>query len=250
MLSIRFYQDHWQNDIYNLGTAHGISMDFYSPPDSVYMDWCLKEYNLFGDPELPLWTDSAANLTVTHVSSISGNTPVQFTVTSGSSPVANARVCIQKGNWKTGETYLVGYTNSSGQVSLYATPATTGTITATVWARNHIPYQGAIAVTGVGTSETASPVMVNAFNPVSPNPAVSTVSLSFSIAASSKVSLKVYDLGGRLVATIADHDMQAGSHSVVWNLSDGAGTAVPAGIYHIRLHTPEFSEVNTVMVLR
>ncbi len=250
MLCIRFYQDHWQNDLYNLGIAHGTSMDYYSPPDSVYMDWCLKEYNLFGDPELPMWTDSATNLAVTHVSSIGGNTPVLFTVTSEGNPVANARVCIQKGNWKTGEIYLVGYTDSSGQVSLYATPATTGTINATVWARNHISYRGTIAVTSVGTSETASPVAVNMFYPVSPNPTVSTVSMSFSIATASEVSLEVYDLGGRRVTTILNREMQAGSHSVVWNLSDAGGTTVPAGIYHIRLNTPEFSEVNSVMVLR
>lgn len=250
MLCIRFYQDHWQTDIYNLGIAHGTSMDFYSPPDSVYMDWCLKDYNLFGDPELPMWTEAAADLTVSHVSSINGDTPVAFTVTSGGSPVENARVCIQKGNWKTGETYVVGYTDASGQVSLFATPATTGSIGATVWARNHYSYQGTITVTGVGTEQTASPVTVNRFSPVSPNPAVETASLSFSVAAPSLVSIEVYDLGGRRVTTLVNEQMQAGSHSIVWDLSDVDGRTVPAGIYHVRLSTPEFSEVNSVMILR
>ncbi len=250
MLCIRFYQDHWDNDIYNLGIAHGTSMDFYSPPDSIYMDWCLKEYNLFGDPELPMWTEVAADLTVSHVSSISGNTPVNFTVTSGGNPVENARVCIQKGDWKTGETYVVGYTDVSGQVSLYATPATTGTINATVWARNHISYQGSISVTGVGISETNSPVTVNSFNPVSPNPTTETAMLSFSLASSSVVSLEVYDLGGRIVTTIANELMQSGSHSIVWDLSNASGAAVPAGVYHVRLNTADYSEVNPVMVLR
>ena len=249
MLCIRFYQDHWQNDIYNFGIAHGTSMDFYSPPDSTYMDWCLKEYNLFGDPELPMWTEVAGSLTVTHVSSISGNTPVNFTVTSGGNPVENARVCIKKGDWKTGETYVVGYTSASGEVNLYATPATTGTISATVWARNHIPYQGSIAVTGVGTEETASPVTVNRFSPVSPNPALETASLSFSIATPSMVLLEVYDLGGRIVTTLACEQMQAGNHSIMWDLSNSSGRTVPAGVYHVRLSTSEFSEINSVMVL-
>jgi len=250
MLCIRFYQDHWQNDIYNLGIAHGTSMDFYCPPDSVYMDWCLKEYNLFGDPELPIWTEPATDLSVSHVASVSGTAPVEFTVTSGGSPVENARVCIQKGDWKTGETYLVGYTNISGQVTLYATPATTGTIDVTVWARNSNPYRGTISVTGVGTVENSSAVAVNLFTPPSPNPARETVSLSFSTAVSSAVSIEVYDLGGRRIATLINQDMQAGSHSIIWDLRDSTGRAVPAGIYHLRLNTSEFSEVSSVMVLR
>jgi hypothetical protein len=250
MLCIRFYQDHWQNDIYNLGIAHGTSMDYYSPPDSVYMDWCLKEYNLFGDPELPMWTEPATALSVSHVSSISGTTPVSFTVTSGGNPVENARVCIQKGDWKTGETYLVGYTNASGQVSLYATPSTTGTMSATVWARNHTPYMGTITVTGVGTEETTSPLATTRLNPVSPNPAVESATLSFSIAVPSVVSLEVYDLGGRKVTTLVNQEMQAGIHSIVWDITDASGRTVPAGVYHVRLSTAGFSEVSSVMVLR
>ncbi|MCK7478648.1 MAG: hypothetical protein M0C28_15665 [Candidatus Moduliflexus flocculans] len=34
------------------------------------MDWCLKEYNLFGDPELPIWTAVPTELTVIHPASI------------------------------------------------------------------------------------------------------------------------------------------------------------------------------------
>ncbi|MCK5036321.1 MAG: T9SS type A sorting domain-containing protein, partial [Candidatus Sabulitectum sp.] len=200
--------------------------------------------------ELPMWTEEAADLSVSHVSSISGNTPVTFTVTSGGNPVENSRVCIQKGDWKTGETYLVGYTNASGQVSLYATPATTGTMSATVWARNHISYRGVITVTGVGTEEANSPVTLNRFSPLSPNPATDTALLSFSIAAPSLISLQVYDLGGRVVTTLANDQMQAGNHNILWNLSDASGKEVPAGVYHVRLSTSEFSEIKSLMVLR
>jgi len=250
MLCIRFYQDHWDNDIYNLGIAHGTSMDFYSPPDSVYMDWCLKEYNLFGDPELPMWTEPAADMSVTHVSSISSTQPVTFTVTSGGSPLANARVCIQKGDWKTGEIYQVGYTDGSGQVALYADPATTGDIAVTVWARNHYAYQGSIEVTGTEVEDVCAPVSSFFFNPVSPNPAVETAALSFSLAETSPVTIEVYDLGGRKVTTLLNQEMQTGSHSLLWDLTDGRGNSVPSGFYHVRLVTPDHTEVNQMMVLR
>lgn len=250
MLCIRFYQDHWENDIYNLGIAHGTSMDFYSPPDSVYMDWCLKEYNLFGDPELPMWTEVAEDLSVTHISSINATQPVTFTVTSGGSPLENARVCIQKGDWKTGEIYLVGYTDGSGQVTLYADPATTGEIAVTAWARNHYTYQGVITVTGTETEDTCEPVSVFSFRPVSPNPATGSASLSFSLAEASHVALEVYDLGGRRVTTLLNQELQSGSHSLVWDLTDSRGRTVPSGFYHVRLVTPDHTRVNQMMVLR
>lgn len=250
MLCIRFYQDHWENDIYNLGIAHGTSMDFYSPPDSIYSDWCLKEYNLFGDPELPMWTEAAADLSVTHTSSISEVQPVTFTVASGGSPLANARVCIQKGNWKTGEIYLVGYTDGSGQAVLYADPSTTGEIAVTVWARNHYAYQGSIAVTGTAVEDVCAPVSIYAFNPVSPNPAVESAAISFSLAETSPVTIEVYDLGGRRVTTLLNQEMQTGSHSLVWNLTDSRGRTVPSGFYHVRMVTPDRTEVNQMMVLR
>ncbi len=249
-LSIRFYQDHWQNDIYNLGIAHGTSMDCFSPPCSTYMDWCLKEYNLFGDPELPMWTEVAADLSVSHPASINQTGDVTFTVTSGGNPVENARVCIQKGDWKTGETYVVAYTDASGEATLYATPATTGTMSATVWARNCNTYMGSIEVTDVGTEQMCSPVALNCFNPVSPNPAVESAALSFTLATPAQVSLDVYDLGGRVVTTLVNDNMQSGSHSLLWDLSDSSGNSVPAGVYHVRLTTPEFTQVNPVMVIR
>ena len=250
ILCIRFYQDHWETDLYNLGIAHATSVDFCCPPESIYMDWAAKEYNLFGDPELPMWTEVAADLSVSHVSTISSSQPVTFTVTSGGSPLENARVCIQKGDWKTGEIYLVGYTDGSGQVSLYADPATTGEIAVTVWARNHYSYQGTIAVTGVAVEDVCAPVATFAFNPVSPNPAVESASVSFSLAEASPVTLDVFDLGGRKVTTLVNQEMQAGSHSLLWNLTDGGGNAVPSGFYHVRLTTSDRTEVNQVMVLR
>jgi len=250
MLCIRFYYDHWITDLYNLGIAHLTSMDYFVPPCSTYMDWCMKEYNLFGDPELPIWTEVPGELSVTHPASISFATTIPVTVTDGRGPVEGARVCIQKGPWQTGEVYEVAFTDASGQAVLYANPATTGAIGVTVWARNFDTYQGSISVTGTGIGEGTPALPADLAVTAAPSPALSSTSIAFGTAVSGRVSLDVYDLGGRRVATLLDAELQAGSHELLWDLTDGSGSEVPAGIYHVRVSAPGFSSVTPVMVLR
>ncbi len=250
MLCIRFYQDHWVNDIYNFGIAHGTSMDFYCPPDSTYMDWCLKEYNLFGDPELPIWTAVPTELTVVHPASIDQAGTVTVTVSQGGSPVANARVCLQKGDWKTGDIYAVGYTNASGVAEVYVNPASTGTITITVWARNHNTYQGSVAVTGTALENTASPALFTEVRQATPNPARDAVSLGYSLAEPGHVTIEVFDLAGRSVVSLVNTDVAAGSHNLLWDLRDSGGRPVPAGLYVARFTGVGATVTSSFMVVR
>ncbi|MEN8207998.1 MAG: C25 family cysteine peptidase [Candidatus Fermentibacteria bacterium] len=250
MLCIRFYQDHWQNDIYNLGIAHGTSMDYYVPPCSTYMDWCLKEYNLFGDPELPIWTDSARIMSVSHPASINGFTTVSVTVTDGRAPLENARVCLQKGDWQTGEVYEVALTNATGEADIYVQPTSVGTLNITVWGRNFYTYLGSIDVSGLGTGESESPLLQDEFTGVYPNPATGSALISYSVGSSANVSIEVFDLSGRKIATLLNSEIQSGEHSLVWNLMDGNDRTVPAGIYHIRFSTSDFTVTESMMILR
>lgn len=250
MLCIRFYQDHWDNDIYIFGIAHGTSMDFYCPPDSTYMDWCLKEYNLFGDPELPIWTAVPAELTVTHPASVNQAGVVTVTVSQGGSPVANARVCLQKGDWQTGEVYGVQYTDASGTAEVYVNPATTGTIAVTVWARNELPYQGTIAVTGTALEHTASPALFTGITAATPNPARESVSLGYSLAQAGPVTLEVFDLAGRSVVTLLNGETGSGIHNLIWNLRDSGNRPVPAGFYVARFTGGGTTATTRFMVVR
>jgi hypothetical protein len=225
-------------------------MDAFCPPESIYADWAIKEYNLFGDPELPIWTEVAADMSVSHPSSISFATTVTVTVTDGRAPIEGARVCLQKGDWQTGEIYEVDLTNSSGQVNIYVNPQTTGTIDVTVWARNYNSYMGGITVNGVGTEEAQAPVSSDWMSTVTPSPAYTSASIGFGLSADSHVTLEVYDLSGRKVGVLIDGELQSGQHSCIWNLTDSSGYAVPTGVYHMRLSTDTFTETTSVVVLR
>jgi flagellar hook assembly protein FlgD len=52
------------------------------------------------------------------------------------------------------------------------------------------------------------------------------------------VTLKVVDISGRVVRTVASGSMPAGPHSAEWDGTDENGNAVPAGIYLYRLEAP------------
>ncbi|MBD3370920.1 T9SS type A sorting domain-containing protein [Candidatus Fermentibacteria bacterium] len=76
-----------------------------------------------------------------------------------------------------------------------------------------------------------------------PNPAVGSTTLRYSLSAATPLTLTIYDLSGRLVATLVDSHLEAGEHSVVWNGTNDAGFDVGPGIYLTRLQTS--SEVIT-----
>lgn len=64
-----------------------------------------------------------------------------------------------------------------------------------------------------------------------PNPFNPSTKLSFELAASTYVRLKIYDATGRLVVTLVDEQRTAGHHAVVWKGQDGNGRSVASGVY-------------------
>lgn len=69
-----------------------------------------------------------------------------------------------------------------------------------------------------------------------PNPFNPLTSLRFSLDAAGPVTLRVYDVGGRLVRTLlADVPLAAGEHAAAWDGRDGSGRTVAAGVYVCRL---------------
>ena len=259
----KFYYKYFLEDIYELGMAHLTSKDYFTPPSAFAdsfdcegyevetLDYCLKTYNLFGDPELPMWTVEDIDMSVTHTPSIGSAGEIHVEVTSEGSPLADARVCLQKGDWQTGEVYEVGYTNTSGIADIFVNPATTGTISIYVWDHNHNTYQGTIDVTGVGISEPeGGTVYVNSLGSVSPNPAYSSAVISFSLAQAGPARVDVFDITGRIMTTLTRDELTAGSHSLLWNLEDSSGRIVPSGLYHVRVSSGSFTASTGIIVMR
>jgi len=78
-----------------------------------------------------------------------------------------------------------------------------------------------------------------------PNPFNATTNISFDLAEAGNVSLNVYDITGRLVATLVDGQMDAGEHVVAWDAS-----SVSSGVYFYKLSTGEYSATKSMNLLK
>ncbi|HET9952249.1 MAG TPA: putative Ig domain-containing protein [Candidatus Eisenbacteria bacterium] len=85
---------------------------------------------------------------------------------------------------------------------------------------------------------------------VSPNPLNPETTLSFSMDTPGRVTVKVFDVNGRLVRSLLDDSRGAGYQDVRWNGADGNGVKVASGIYYFRLDTPNGRIVKAVTVLK
>jgi hypothetical protein len=69
--------------------------------------------------------------------------------------------------------------------------------------------------------------------------------ISFQLAMSSHVTLKVFDMNGREVATLVDGEMEAGNHAVPFAPQDLAG-----GIYFYKLTAGKFSQTRKAVLVK
>jgi len=72
-----------------------------------------------------------------------------------------------------------------------------------------------------------------------PNPFNPTTNISFSLAKSSQVELRVYNCLGKLVDTLVNDHLAVGTHTLEWNGKDTNGNSVVSGIYFCELKTEE-----------
>jgi len=82
-------------------------------------------------------------------------------------------------------------------------------------------------------------------SPNYPNPFNGGTVLTVSVSASAHGSLKIYDVLGRLVATLVEGNLTAGVHHFAWNPARAA-----SGIYIARLEGPGIHQVQKLVYLR
>lgn len=84
-----------------------------------------------------------------------------------------------------------------------------------------------------------------------PNPFNPQTKIRFSLPEAALVSLRIYDVSGRLVRSLINGEqVGAGPQEVVWAGLDSAGQPVAGGVYFYRLETPTFSEAKRMTLLK
>jgi endonuclease I len=88
------------------------------------------------------------------------------------------------------------------------------------------------SVVGVEDAPLAATVRLQ---PNRPNPFSARTSIRFDLPRRERVALRVYDVTGRAVRTLADGEFAAGSHALDWDGRGEGGAPLQAGLYFCRL---------------
>ena len=141
------------------------------------------------------------------------------------------------------------------QVRIYAASGTTsGAYTVTVKAAgsNGTPVHVrtvTLTVGTVGISEiTEIPSEYELYQNF-PNPFNPETRISYYLKAKSKVKLTVFDLMGRVVASINKGEQEQGSHFVNFSAT-GSGKSLSSGVYYYRLDTEFFSDTKKMLLIK
>jgi hypothetical protein len=78
-----------------------------------------------------------------------------------------------------------------------------------------------------------------------PNPFNPTTNIRFSITEKGSVSLRIFDVLGKEIATILNDELNAGTYSVSWNAS-----GFSSGVYFYRLQTKDFSDTKKLLLTK
>ena len=84
-----------------------------------------------------------------------------------------------------------------------------------------------------------------ALTSIYPNPFNSQTRLSYGLPEPAKVIIDVFDITGRRIATLVDHERPAGNYTCVWNAS-----AMSPGIYLVRMQAGSYNTNKKVMLIR
>ena len=95
---------------------------------------------------------------------------------------------------------------------------------------------GSVPVTGLGWCR--------------PNPIDAGTAIAYRVAGRTDLHLDLYDVAGRRVQRLFGGAVEAGEHTVQFTPIDRHGRRIPAGVYFLRLETPDFTQVRQVTVIR
>jgi hypothetical protein len=96
----------------------------------------------------------------------------------------------------------------------------------------------------------AKPVAVNGLDQNYPNPFNPQTTLAFSLRERGVMTLRVYDVSGALVRTLANESFDAGAHTLLWDGRNDAGQPVSSGVYFYKMIANDFTQTRKMVLLK
>jgi len=83
----------------------------------------------------------------------------------------------------------------------------------------------------------------------SPNPFVYRTSIAYIIPNETHISIKIYDVAGRMIKTLVNRKVGPGYYTVQWDARDASNLRVAAGVYFYRLESTDFTKTRKMVVI-
>jgi hypothetical protein len=112
---------------------------------------------------------------------------------------------------------------------------------------------GVAAMSGIDRPTAVVPATTlpaPAVYPARPNPFVGESEITFALPAAEKVTLRVYDVHGRLVRTLVNESRAAGVHHERWDGRDDAGRDRASGVYLVQFRAGAVTDTERILRLK
>jgi hypothetical protein len=109
--------------------------------------------------------------------------------------------------------------------------------------------EGQTGVREQAYSPNQGPFVTHLYSPF-PTPAVRSVTIRYSLAAEGRVALRIHDLAGRVVRTLANGAMSPGRYSLRWNGTDDRGRELARGVYFCRFSAGDYRQTEKLVLQR
>jgi parallel beta-helix repeat protein len=83
-----------------------------------------------------------------------------------------------------------------------------------------------------------------------PNPFNPVTKIAYHVPHESDVTIRVYDVAGRVVTTLVDGVVEPGRHQAVWNGLNDQGETVSSGVYFCTMEAPDFHDNRKMTLLK
>jgi hypothetical protein len=89
--------------------------------------------------------------------------------------------------------------------------------------------------TGAGTGTPDGATFRTGLTATHPNPFGPSTTIRYSVGSRGRVSLRIFDVAGRVVRTLADREVPPGEYRIAWDGRTDAGLRAASGVYFVRM---------------
>ncbi len=208
-------------------------------------------HNLWGDPEMPVWTDVPSSFSGVNIEEGTSWITVE-PKTSGST------ICVKSKN-STGSYFDVRHNVPDHIEPFTNINESDKPLYVTITKPDFLPflYTTSASEQNPGTAKDAelSDEIQNlpqeyALSQNYPNPFNPETTINFSLKEDVKVELDIYNTLGQKIKTLVNTFHPAGIHSVVWDGTNDLGCSVTSGIYIYKINTENFVDIKKMVLIR